>query len=330
MKVARIQHSLKDLNKDIGNCERQLSRVLKVKDSQAETSRSQSAAARNCNPKQGYRQPNVPYLAGSVSKPSFENLNARRSRSPRRSTSGHERNIICKEVIGDKYAPTRVEVVVRTKSSKKRSRSAQAIRPEHEIPTRDTSSKNSHSLRPKDSLSVKGAQGRKSTSWGHILLQQNSSASNTNWNGQGREKACATLHYSSMEDDNSSTDVEKWVQNIPQEKSRASHLSSKHSLVNGNARNSETGDNCSSSFNPLRTLNFLIKELRGKVHKNHDENMQRIIEDMEKALCCIPLDCYQTSTPLHPSLYAAASHPRLQDSQARRSEERRVGKECQP
>lgn len=85
---------------------------------------------------------------------------------------------------------------------------------------------------------------------------------------QGREKVCAALHYSSTDDDNSSAELEKWMRSIPQENSKISHKSSRKMAVGGNVKTSDVRDNYSSTFNPLRTLNFLIKELRGKVHKN--------------------------------------------------------------
>ncbi|KAJ4429453.1 hypothetical protein ANN_21622 [Periplaneta americana] len=51
------------------------------------------------------------------------------------------------------------------------------------------------------------------------------------------------------------------------------------------------GGNTFSIFNPVRTLNFLIKELRGRLQKCEEESsLHRIISDMEQALIRIPSD----------------------------------------
>ncbi|XP_067011989.2 myosin-11 isoform X2 [Anabrus simplex] len=54
-----------------------------------------------------------------------------------------------------------------------------------------------------------------------------------------------------------------------------------------------------SMFNPVRTLNFLIKELHGFVKKTNDKNLRRIIMDMEKALLRIPPDQHGGDFPLN-------------------------------
>ena len=79
---------------------------------------------------------------------------------------------------------------------------------------------------------------------------------------------CAALHYSSTDDDSSSAELEKWVQSIPPGQSKSSHRPSRKMTVGGNMKTSDTSDKYASTFNPLRTLNFLVKELRGKVNKN--------------------------------------------------------------
>lgn len=175
MKVTRIHNSLKDLNKDIGNYERQLSRVMKVKEGHLESGRSESVARRP-NTKAGYRQPNSSHLIRSGTKQVNEVEKRRKSRSPSKGWSySDEKNLICKEVIGNKNSPTTVEVVVRTKSSKKRSRSVQPSRTEHEIPTRDHPGRNlSLNVNPPSTQ-------RKNASWGHIFQQQSSSTCDRNW-----------------------------------------------------------------------------------------------------------------------------------------------------
>lgn len=177
MKVARIQNSLKDLNKDIGNCELQL-KALKGKDSHLGAARSQSVA-RNPNTKSGHhRLPNSTNFSRSGTsgtKQPSENQRTRKSRSPIKGWDNEERNVFCKEIIGRRNSPTRVEVVVRTKSSKKRSRSVQPSRTDHEIPTREQSCKN-RSLAPYQQSTEK-----KNASWGHIFQQQSSSIGDINW-----------------------------------------------------------------------------------------------------------------------------------------------------
>lgn len=87
--------------------------------------------------------------------------------------------------------------------------------------------------------------------------------------GKERGKVCATLHYPTTDDDDqSSAELEKWVQSIPHGRSKT-HLKSPH-IVHGNLKvaDSDRRDNYFSIFNPHRTLNFLVKELRGKVHKD--------------------------------------------------------------
>lgn len=57
-----------------------------------------------------------------------------------------------------------------------------------------------------------------------------------------------------------------------------SKLSSKYNTSDGGGRNF-------SMFNPMNTLNFLVKELRGKLQKSeNDDNVQRIITSMEDAV----------------------------------------------
>lgn len=182
MKVARIQHSLKDLNKDIGNCERQLSKVLRDSHSESTRTRSQNVASRNSNNKPVSLQASFSHLTRNGTSNGFKLTNGNqkipKSRPPNKTSPiDQERNVIRREIIGDKYAPTRVEVVVRTESCRKRSRSAQGNRTEHEIPTKDYSSKNK-SIKQREFQST--THGRKSTSWGHILQQQNSSSADAN------------------------------------------------------------------------------------------------------------------------------------------------------
>ncbi|XP_034244596.1 uncharacterized protein LOC117647123 [Thrips palmi] len=313
MKVARIQNSLKDLNKDIGNCELQL-KALKGKDGLSGAGRSQSVA-KNPNIKSGNRLPSAPNLSRSCmggTKQFIETERTRKSRSPNKGWSNEERNVLCKEVIGRRNSPTRVEVVVRTKSSKKRSRSVQPSRIDHETPTREQAGRNR-------SLALnQPSTERKNASWGHIFQQQSSSTGNINWKERG--KVSAALRYpSSDDDDHSSAELQKWVQSIPHGRSKTV-LKSPH-LANGNVKTSDAdgSDNYFSIFNPHRTLNFLVKELRGKIHKDYDENMLRIIDDMEKALCCLPLDaCHSTpsgqtsskQTALQPNARCSSSKPR--------------------
>lgn len=285
MKVARIQSSLRDLHKDIGNCERQLSRVLSVKDGQAEPVRSRSrSGARNQSSKTGNRPPTVSHLSRTVTKQTSVNQKARGSRSPTKAPNDEDRNVVYKEVNGSRHSPARVELVIRTKPYKRRSRSAQGDRGV-EIPSRDNVG---------DSRKVNANQStqRKNASWGHIFQQQSGSSSNIKRDEQARGKACTVLNYSSS-DDRSSVELERWVQSIPCGKERTSYTSS----LQANSGNVRTSDVKDDPFNPLRTLNFLVKELRGKVHKDYDENMQRIIDDMEKVLCSIPANTNQWSPP---------------------------------
>lgn len=297
MKVARIQNSLKDLNKDIGNCERQLSRVIKVNDSNVETGRSQNAAATAAarNVKSAYRQPNTSHISRSLTKHSSENQKLRRSHSSSKGLSVNERNIICKEVINKNAT---VEVVVRTTSPKKRSRSAQARRTNHEIPTRDSASRNKSS----NNKDCSSQNTQKNASWGHIFQHQSSSAGHRHRNKVAHGKAGLTLHYTSSEEDQSSEESANWASSVPHGKGRSTHKSPYR--FGSSVKNGDMSENYLSSFNPLRTLNFLVKELRGKVHKNCDENMQRIVEDMEKTLCTMSFDVCQTS-PTAPSAKVA-------------------------
>ncbi|KAK3908090.1 Coiled-coil alpha-helical rod protein 1 [Frankliniella fusca] len=284
MKVARIQSSLKDLNKDIGNCERQMSRVLRANDSNLDMSRPQNAT-RNVK-----RQSGSSHLSRSLSKQISENQKLRGSRS---SSKGNERNVICKEVLNKNAT---VEVVVRTKSPKKRSRSAQARQTNNEIRSRDNASRNKNPIMKSSSI----LNTHKNASWGHILQHQSSSACHHNRKKLTHNKGGMTLHYSSSEEGQSSEESDHWASSIPNSKEKSNHKAP-HQFEKGIEKKENMSDNCFSSFNPLRTLNFLVKELRGKVHKNCDENMQRIVEDMEKALCTMSSDMCLASPCAEPT-----------------------------
>lgn len=69
--------------------------------------------------------------------------------------------------------------------------------------------------------------------------------------------------YPSSDDEHSSEELERWVQNIPHPKITSNHksLSKPNS---GAVQTPRVSD--SSTFDPLRTLQFLVKELRGKIH----------------------------------------------------------------
>lgn len=165
MKVAKIQSSLKDLNKDIGNCERQLSRALKGRD--PDRGRSQSAT-RNLNVKSGYRLADDSHLSRIASKQSCDISRSYEPRSLTKDPHSRDKNVICKEVIGARNAATRVEVVVRTKSSSKRSRSAQGRGAEYDVPTRDRESRRSLTSKVRQDVDTQ----HKNSSWGHILQHQ--------------------------------------------------------------------------------------------------------------------------------------------------------------
>lgn len=168
MKVAKIQSSLKDLNKDIGNCERQLSRALKGRDQ--DRGRSQSAT-RNLNVKPGYRQSDDSHFSRIATKQSCDISRSCEPRSLTKDPQNRDKNVLCKEVIGARNAATRVEVVVRTKSSSKRSRSAQGRRAEYDVATKDRESRRSlmSKVRHDDDTQPKNS------SWGHILQHQSCS-----------------------------------------------------------------------------------------------------------------------------------------------------------
>ncbi|PSN35544.1 hypothetical protein C0J52_27304 [Blattella germanica] len=329
MNSRRVQSSISRLQKDVDNCEMFVSKNIKNKIDKSKSntlkrdqntdsvgSRERSVMTYVTSPRP--KTPELPTWkpnshkttsnsAGSrvLCKEVFENNNATVEVTVKAKTSSTDKS---RKRTRSNTALSVAETDASSKSGVRKEANAQLERPAPSKVNRKGST-------PKK---VQTHSRNKHLSWAHILKDNNipcaahaeksnveperprkkfthsSKNAQRRFHADNSAKSTETSESSCSSDQNSICYVDRSVQchllknvggSSKQEDNTKASVSSKLS-------SNTDGYSSFSMYNPVRTLNFLIKELRGKVKKcDSDKNMQKILSDIEQALTRIPLDC---------------------------------------
>lgn len=285
MNKKTMQNNVKSLDKDLANCEYYLSRVLKLRSKESEkpstTNRPDNKLGQNLKdmksraglksvPGLKMNQTNLtkPRQVPSIISSSKSNLNTNRTDS---SVKGQKR-LVHKETFNN--AAT-VEVTVKTK------------KPEYIKPRSNSISKESH-IDPEANYQIDKEFELTNKCSHHCKEKQKESNTlhkNPSWGQLLQAYKFQELHRTCKKSSNCSCNVNKHdtPTDIPEKTEKVPTIET----LSSRSKSDEALDNAAFSiFDPVRTVNFLFKELTSKLNKNPrgDSETNKILINIEHTL----------------------------------------------